>query len=350
LSTTYNLSPIFNALTTFGGNTSASAPNLPLQAGLLYTYAAGTTTPLAAYQTSTGTAWTNPIVLGLDGRVSGEIWLLAGSAYKFVLQDSQGAVIRTYDNIIGVNDTTSSAVVSEWIASGATPTYSSATVFTTPGNTTSTFQVGRRVQATVTAGTVYGTITASSYGVATTVTLLMDTGQALDSGLFAVNVGFLNATHPSVPAVIPYPLSLSAELSNTGQPSFFAWRTGTQTSGTTVVFNTISSQQGGSNFNVGTGVFTAPNTGTYFLGSSVGFVNVGSATINNAQIFVNGVAISSSGGAIPASGGGGLGVNLSVVAPMTAGQTASIVVTTALSASCYVGSALTSSFFGAQLF
>ena len=73
---------------------------VPLAGGLIYTYAAGTTTPQATYTTSAGTvAHTNPIVLNSAGRVSGgQIWLLF-SSYKFVLQTSAAVLIATYDNI-----------------------------------------------------------------------------------------------------------------------------------------------------------------------------------------------------------------------------------------------------------
>jgi hypothetical protein len=72
----------------------------PLAGGLIYTYAAGTTTPQATYTTSAGTiAHPNPIVLNSAGRVpGGEIWLLIAS-YKFVLQTSAAVLIATYDNI-----------------------------------------------------------------------------------------------------------------------------------------------------------------------------------------------------------------------------------------------------------
>jgi len=74
---------------------------VPLAGGLIYTYAAGTTTPQATYTTSAGTiAHSNPIVLNSAGRVpGGEIWLLFAS-YKFVLQTSAAVLIATYDNII----------------------------------------------------------------------------------------------------------------------------------------------------------------------------------------------------------------------------------------------------------
>jgi hypothetical protein len=74
-----------------------------LTGGKLYTYAAGTTTPLASYTTNAGNvARTNPVVLDAAGRVpsGGEIWILPVS-YKFVLTDSTNVLIATYDNVFG---------------------------------------------------------------------------------------------------------------------------------------------------------------------------------------------------------------------------------------------------------
>lgn len=76
----------------------------PLAGGQIYTYLAGTTTPQPTYTTSSGSiAQANPIVLDAAGRVpSGEIWLTNNVSYKFVLQDSLGSLIATYDNISAV--------------------------------------------------------------------------------------------------------------------------------------------------------------------------------------------------------------------------------------------------------
>ena len=73
------------------------AAGIPLAGGLLYTYAAGTTTPQATYTDSTAaTANSNPIVL--DSRGEANIWL--GSAtYKFTLCNSVNTEIWTVDNI-----------------------------------------------------------------------------------------------------------------------------------------------------------------------------------------------------------------------------------------------------------
>lgn len=69
----------------------------PLSGGLLYTYEAGTTTPLASYTDSTGNfANTNPIVL--DSRGEANVWLGTAS-YKLALYTSVNVLIWTVDNI-----------------------------------------------------------------------------------------------------------------------------------------------------------------------------------------------------------------------------------------------------------
>ena len=79
----------------------------PLSGGLLYTYNAGTTTPVSTYTSRSGAAYnTNPIVLDSAGRTPAEIWLEGGVLYKFVLKDSTFVQIGSYDNIPAVNDPT----------------------------------------------------------------------------------------------------------------------------------------------------------------------------------------------------------------------------------------------------
>jgi hypothetical protein len=92
-----NLSPIGN------GFQFLSVLGQPLTGGLLYTYQAGSTTPLTTYTDPSGLiANTNPIVLGVDGRPPSEIWFADGYNYKFVLADSANVVIATYDNLYGI--------------------------------------------------------------------------------------------------------------------------------------------------------------------------------------------------------------------------------------------------------
>jgi len=92
-----NLSPIGNGFQFFDNN------GLPLNAGLLYTYQAGSVTPQTTFTDSSGLiANTNPIVLGTDGRPPSTIWLSDGFFYKFVLEDANSVVIQDYDNLYGI--------------------------------------------------------------------------------------------------------------------------------------------------------------------------------------------------------------------------------------------------------
>jgi len=92
-----NLSPVGNGFQFF------TTTGIPLAGGKIYTYQAGSSTPLATYTDAGGVyANTNPIVLGSDGRPANEIWLTYGYNYKFVLKDANDVTIQTYDNLYGI--------------------------------------------------------------------------------------------------------------------------------------------------------------------------------------------------------------------------------------------------------
>ena len=66
--------------------------------GLVYTYAAGTSTPATTYTDSTGTTPnTNPVVANSRGEVS--IWLATGQAYKLVAYDASSNLLWSKDQI-----------------------------------------------------------------------------------------------------------------------------------------------------------------------------------------------------------------------------------------------------------
>lgn len=185
-----SLSPIFN-------EQQSDANGDPLVGGKIYTYTAGSSTPQASYTSVTGlTAQANPIILNARGEVDNPIWLTDGLSYKFALYDVNDVLIRTVDNVDGVNDSGSNS--SQWVISGVAPTFVSATQFTLVGDQTTEFHVGRRVKLTVTAGTAYGYISVSAYTSLTTVTVVLDSG-VLDSGLSAVQLGLLTTDNPSSP-------------------------------------------------------------------------------------------------------------------------------------------------------
>ena len=94
---TVTLSPVFGAAGQVFNNNG-----FPLSGGQIFTYLAGTSTNATTYTTSVGNiAHSNPIILDAAGRIpgGGEIWLNIGFGYKFVIEDSTGALIGTYDNI-----------------------------------------------------------------------------------------------------------------------------------------------------------------------------------------------------------------------------------------------------------
>lgn len=121
--TAYNLSSFAGAGAQFfddNGN--------PLSGGKVYTYTAGTTTPLTTYTSSLGTvANTNPIILDAAGRTPNEIWLIVGTLYKFIVKTSADSLVGTYDGLPAINDPYSinallgSVTGTNAIAASATP-------------------------------------------------------------------------------------------------------------------------------------------------------------------------------------------------------------------------------------
>ena len=174
---------------------------VPANGAQLFTYLAGSSTKTTVYKDSAGnTAWSNPIVLDSGGNLpsGGVIWIPTGVTIKVIYApsndtDPPASPYRTIDNITGINDV-SAQTGAEWLT-GATPTYVSATSFTVAGDQTATYTKGRRIKATVTAGTVYATITNAVYGALTTVTV---SGGALDSGLSVLSYGLFDPANTSI--------------------------------------------------------------------------------------------------------------------------------------------------------
>lgn len=87
----------------------------PLASGKLYTYMAGTTTPIATYSDADLTVPNaNPTILDSAGRGA---FFLAATSYKFVLKDSADVTIWTLDNINSVG-LTQSGVFTTFVFAG----------------------------------------------------------------------------------------------------------------------------------------------------------------------------------------------------------------------------------------
>ena len=199
---TANYSPIGNGTLFSAGAVAAGYQ--------LFSYAAGTTTKQSTYTDYNGTtANTNPIVLNAYGQSANTIWLTDGLQYKFVLAppadtDPPTSGITLGDYIEGINETqaaSSSSGSSQWIDYSGTVTYVSSTQFSVTGDQTATFLVNRRTKTVNTSGTVYSTITVSSYSAGvTTVTVQNDLG-VIDSGLSSVAYGIITALNTSLPPI-----------------------------------------------------------------------------------------------------------------------------------------------------
>ncbi len=173
----------------------------PLAGGRLWTLQPGTSGfgyLKASFSDATGLVVnTNPVVLDPSGEA--DVWLSGYS--KLVLQDAAGNLVWSRDNVS--SSPAAGAGAGQWISqAGLALTYVSGTQFTTPGDQTGLFQTGMRIQAIVSAGTIFGTVTASASSgnpLATTVTVAWDSG-VLDSGLSAVSTSILTPVHSGLPA------------------------------------------------------------------------------------------------------------------------------------------------------
>ena len=96
MATAVQVESIWNGLTDNSGQ--------PLAAGKVYTYSAGTTTPVSLYTSSDKTSSaTNPLIL--DGNGKAQVW--ADGRYKFVVKTAADVTLYTLDNLLyGFDDTT----------------------------------------------------------------------------------------------------------------------------------------------------------------------------------------------------------------------------------------------------
>jgi hypothetical protein len=113
------LSPVGNGQQFFDNN------GIPLAGGYIYTYQAGSTTPLATYTDVNGNITnSNPIVLSPSGRLPYELWLSVGFSYKFVIKTVDDVLIQTLDNLYpilqnstAVGDTIPAGLIAIWSGS-----------------------------------------------------------------------------------------------------------------------------------------------------------------------------------------------------------------------------------------
>lgn len=190
------LSPVYGA-----GVQLFTNAGLPLAGGKIYTYLAGSLTPASTWNGPTDSVLNaNPIILDAYGRSNYQIFLANGVAYKFIVHDANDQPVGiSYDNVYGV-PVIVSQTIQQFNLLALTPTYISGVSFSVVGNQTAVLPPGTRVQATVAAGTAYGTVYSSTFNSGTTTVVLAMDSTALDVGLSAVYTGLINPTGRPVDA------------------------------------------------------------------------------------------------------------------------------------------------------
>lgn len=182
--------------------------NNALSGGKLYIYLSGTSTKATTWNSSLGNfANSNPMTLDAAGRLQSELWVTTNATYKLLLtsdttNDPPLSSIWTEDVISGIGDFPTSAITGEWIASASTPTYISANSFSVTGDQTAILDEGVRLKIVDAGGTKYASITNSTFGAVTTVTVLVDGGGSLSNPVSSFSYGILAAANTSIPAIL----------------------------------------------------------------------------------------------------------------------------------------------------
>jgi len=172
-----------------------TANGQPLVGGKVYTYAAGTTTPLATYTSASGvSANTNPIILNARGEA--DIWYTNGVSYKVVLTDNADSVIWTVDNIaiagsMATQNSNAVSITGGTIGSGVT---FNGNTTGTASNVTGVVAVANGGTGSATAGPARTNLGAAASGANTDITALdQSTTVAANGTIAATSLGFRGA-------------------------------------------------------------------------------------------------------------------------------------------------------------
>jgi len=175
------------------------ANGAPLAGGKVYTYAAGTTTPLATYTTAAaGTPNTNPVILNARGEA--DIWYANGVSYKVVLKDSSDATIWTVDNIaqtgtMATQNANAVNITGGTIGSGVT---FNGNTSGTASNVTGVVAVANGGTGASTAATARTNLGAAASGANTDITALDQDITITATGTIAANTIGYRGTPPNV--------------------------------------------------------------------------------------------------------------------------------------------------------
>lgn len=226
----------------------------PLVGGKLYTYAAGTTTPLATYTSSSGsTPNTNPVILNSRGEAS--VWL-GSSQYKFVLTDANNVEIWTQDNLQAGANVDGSNATGTWPISitGNAATATTAAYATVAGSVTAGGAVNKIIAGTnitISPGSGVGDVTVSAASAGGTVT------SVAGAGLYGFTLTGGPITSAGTLTVTPPAPSTSGNVLTSNGTNWVSSASGSSTPGAVGSYATYTS-----NYN--------DTQGTNYAGSAIG--------------------------------------------------------------------------------
>lgn len=199
----------------FRDNTTDS----PLSAGRVYTYEAGTTTPLETYTDSTGlTSVGTYVTLDANGRPNNGngIWLGTTTLYKFIIKDSNGTTVQTIDKISSGGFNGSSSFITAVSEPGVTSSrvLTASTSITLTDNGAGSTIIPKRAALT-------GDVTASADSNATTIaTNAVTTAKILDANVTLAKMANITTDsligRDTAGTGVPEVITLGTSLSMTG--------------------------------------------------------------------------------------------------------------------------------------
>lgn len=163
------------------------------------------TAPITVYWDRAGTQpASQPITVknGFAMRTGTPGTLFANQTYSLLVRNATGAMVF-YGADSSQFDPSSANLTntSQWVASGLSVVYNSASSFVVAGDQTADLHAGRRVRLTLGTGYVYGVITSSSFTSSTTVNVTLDGTSVLDASLSALDVSVLRADVEALPVL-----------------------------------------------------------------------------------------------------------------------------------------------------
>lgn len=229
---------------------------VPLNAGTVTVYAAGTTTPLTLYSDDdldSGDAITNPITLDSSGRHA--MTYIATAAYKLVVKNSSGTTIYTHDDIDpGVA-----------VGSGALPVASGGTGGTTAAAARTNLSAASSTDMATAQSDISNLTTWTGFGLTTRSRIASGTtAQEPAAGTVGVRfnstTGYLRLDNGSAWKNIPYAGQLLPADFATGEALICTQRTRTVSTATTAVAAVIPNDTSIPQIGEGTEIFSVSFT------------------------------------------------------------------------------------------